>query len=97
MTGAARGRVPDYLLNVAESSSKGTDDMRQVSGRCLRKDVCMMMTILGLAGMVLNLLAISDVLSSSRDLATKFVLLALILALPFIGAGLYLFAFREKK
>lgn len=57
----------------------------------------MFMTILGLAGMILNLLAISDVLSSSRDLATKFVLLALILALPFIGAGLYLFAFREKK
>lgn len=55
-----------------------------------------MNTIIWLVAMILNIFAISDVLSSGRDLTTKIVLIALILLLPFIGAGLYLFAFRDK-
>ena len=53
-------------------------------------------TLLWLACVILDIFAISDVLNSSRDLATKVVLIAIILLVPFIGAGLYLFAFREK-
>ena len=48
------------------------------------------------AAVILDLFAISDVMNSSRDLATKIVLIALILLIPFVGAGLYLFAFRDK-
>ena len=54
-------------------------------------------TLLWLACVILDIFAISDVLNSSRDTATKVVLIAIILLVPFIGAGLYLFAFREKR
>lgn len=54
-------------------------------------------TVLWLACVILDIFAISDVLNSSRDTATKVVLIAIILLVPFIGAGLYLFAFREKR
>lgn len=57
----------------------------------------MFSTLLWLAYIILNIFAISDVLNSSRDLATKVVLIAIILLVPFIGAGLYLFAFRERS
>ncbi|HEY8460480.1 MAG TPA: PLD nuclease N-terminal domain-containing protein [Blastocatellia bacterium] len=50
-----------------------------------------------LAAMILNIFAISDVMRSSRDWATKAVLIAIILLIPFVGAGLYLFAFRDKS
>lgn len=53
-------------------------------------------TVLWIAAVILDIFAISDVLNSSRDLTTKIVLLILILMFPFIGAGLYLFAFRDK-
>ncbi|MBK9316344.1 MAG: PLDc_N domain-containing protein [Acidobacteria bacterium] len=56
-----------------------------------------MNTLLWTAAIILDIFAISDVLRSSRDMATKVVLLAIILIFPFIGAGLYLFAFREKS
>ncbi|MGE0102784.1 MAG: PLDc N-terminal domain-containing protein [Blastocatellales bacterium] len=56
-----------------------------------------MNTILWTAAVILDIFAISDVMRSSRDWATKAVLLAIILLLPFIGAGLYLFAFRDKS
>lgn len=65
-----------------------------VSGNLVK--VITMNTIIWLVAMILNLFAISDVLGSGRDLTTKIVLIALILLLPFIGAGLYLFAFRDK-
>jgi hypothetical protein len=48
------------------------------------------------AAVILDIFAISDVMQSSRDLATKIVLIALIVLIPFVGAGLYLFAFRDK-
>lgn len=56
-----------------------------------------MNTLLWTAAIILDIFAISDVMRSSRDWATKAVLLAIILIFPFIGAGLYLFAFREKS
>jgi hypothetical protein len=54
-------------------------------------------TLLYLAATILDIFAISDVLRSNRDLATKVVLIAIILLIPFVGAGLYLFAFRDKS
>ncbi|MFN0087310.1 MAG: PLDc N-terminal domain-containing protein [Blastocatellia bacterium] len=54
-------------------------------------------TLLWVMASILDLFAIYDVMSSKRDWATKVVLLAIILLLPFIGAGLYLFAFRDKR
>ncbi len=49
-----------------------------------------------LTAVILDIFALSDVMRSSRDTATKVVLMALILLIPFVGAGLYLFAFRDK-
>jgi hypothetical protein len=54
-------------------------------------------TLLYLAATILDIFAISDVMRSNRDLATKVVLIAIILLIPFVGAGLYLFAFRDKS
>jgi hypothetical protein len=54
-------------------------------------------TLLWLVATILDIFAISDVLRSNRDLATKIVLIAIILLIPFVGAGLYLFAFRDKS
>ncbi|HZS06896.1 MAG TPA: PLDc N-terminal domain-containing protein [Blastocatellia bacterium] len=55
-----------------------------------------MNTFIWLAAVILDIFAINDVMNSRRDWATKVVLVALILLLPFIGSGLYLFAFRDK-
>lgn len=54
-------------------------------------------TLLWLTAVILDIFAISDVMRSNRDWATKAVLLVIILLIPFIGAGLYLFAFRDKS
>ena len=55
--------------------------------------------IIGLIVLALNILAISDVLSSKkRSMGEKLVMIVLIMLLqPGIGAALYLFAFREKE
>jgi hypothetical protein len=53
-------------------------------------------TLLWLVAAILDIFAIYDVMNSRRDWATKVVLLAIILVIPFVGAGLYLFAFRDK-
>jgi hypothetical protein len=53
-------------------------------------------TLLWVIAAILDIFAITDVMRSNRDWATKVVLLAIILVIPFIGAGLYLFAFRDK-
>jgi hypothetical protein len=63
--------------------------------RNLGRQIYTMMTFLLAAYAIISLYAISDVLKSSRDWATKVVLTAIIL-IPFVGAGLYLFAFRDK-
>ena len=54
-------------------------------------------TLLWLAATILDIFAISDVLKSRRDWATKVVLIAIILLIPYVGAGLYLFAFRDRS
>ena len=56
----------------------------------------MLLKLLWLAHAILCIFAVYDVMNSKRDWASKVVLLALILAIPFIGPGLYLFAFRDK-
>ncbi|HEX4948713.1 MAG TPA: PLDc N-terminal domain-containing protein [Blastocatellia bacterium] len=56
----------------------------------------MFSSLIYVAAVILDIFAISDVMQSSRDIATKVVLIALILLIPFVGAGLYLFAFRDK-
>lgn len=56
----------------------------------------MFSSIFSVAAIILDIFALSDVMRSSRDMATKIVLMALILLIPFVGAGLYLFAFRDK-
>lgn len=57
----------------------------------------MFFNLLLIAYSILNIFAIFDVMKSNRDWATKVVLLAIILTIPFVGAGLYLFAFRDKS
>jgi len=54
-------------------------------------------SLLWLVATILDIFAISDVMRSKRDWATKVVLMAIILLIPFVGAGLYLFAFRDKS
>lgn len=54
-------------------------------------------TLLWLVAAILDIFAISDVMRSSRDWATKVVLIAIIILIPYVGAGLYLFAFRDKS
>ena len=56
----------------------------------------MLPTLIGLAGIVLDIFAFSDVLKSNRDVATKVVVIVLILLLPIIGSGVYLLVFRDK-
>lgn len=53
-------------------------------------------TMLWVIAAILDIFAISDVMNSKRDWATKIVLLVIILLIPFIGAGLYLLVFRDK-
>ncbi|HKV42730.1 MAG TPA: PLD nuclease N-terminal domain-containing protein [Blastocatellia bacterium] len=53
-------------------------------------------SLLAVATVVLDIFALSDVMRSSRDTATKVVLMVLILLFPLLGAGLYLLVFREK-
>ena len=48
------------------------------------------------ATIILDILAISDVLKSNRDTTSKAVLLILILLFPLVGAASYLLAFRDK-
>lgn len=52
---------------------------------------------LKLLALALNIIAISDVLRSRRrSIAEKVVLIVLIMAIPYVGAGIYLLALREK-
>ncbi len=56
-----------------------------------------MVTLIWLLASILDIFALFDVMNSKRDWVTRAVLIGLILILPFIGAGLYLFAFRDKS
>jgi len=56
----------------------------------------MLSTLFGLAIIILDIFALTDVVNSNRDTTTKVVLMILILLFPVIGAGLYLVVFRQK-
>ena len=56
----------------------------------------MLSTLFGLAAIILDIFALTDVVNSSRDTTTKIVLMILILLFPIVGAGLYLLVFRQK-
>jgi hypothetical protein len=45
---------------------------------------------------ILDIIAVSNVLKSRHDNFTKAVLIVLILFFPFIGAGVYLLVFRDR-
>lgn len=53
-------------------------------------------TLLWIAAVILAIFAISDVMRSSRDTATKVVLIAIILVLPIVASSVYLLFFRDK-
>ncbi len=55
-----------------------------------------MWTVLKIVTIALNIIAISDVLSKHKDLGTRIVLIVMILAVPIVGAGLYLVVFRPR-
>ncbi|MFN6204046.1 MAG: hypothetical protein ACK562_09330 [Acidobacteriota bacterium] len=55
-----------------------------------------MKQFLWLASMVLCLAAIRDLFRTPRDWATRVVLILIILV-PFVGAGLYFFALRDRR
>jgi hypothetical protein len=53
-------------------------------------------TLFGVAAIILDIFALTDVMKSNRDTATKVVLMVLILLFPIIAAGVYLLVFRQK-
>lgn len=55
-----------------------------------------MISIWGIAALILDIFAINHVLNSGRDTFSKVVLIVLILLVPFIASGLYLLVFRDK-
>jgi hypothetical protein len=55
-----------------------------------------MWSLLKLVTIALDIIAISDVLTKYKDLGTRLVLIVMILAVPIVGAGLYLVVFRPR-
>lgn len=55
-----------------------------------------MLPLFVVAAIILDIFALSDVMKSNRDTASKVVLMALILCIPFFPAALYLLVFRDK-
>jgi hypothetical protein len=55
-----------------------------------------MFTLFGVAAIILDIFALTDVMKSNRDTTTKIVLMALILLFPIFAAGIYLLVFRDK-
>ena len=56
----------------------------------------MLWNLLWVAVVILDIFALTDVMKSNRDTASKIVLMALILLFPFFAAILYLLVFRKK-
>lgn len=56
----------------------------------------MLWNLLWVGAIILDIFALSDVMKSNRDTASKIVLMALILLFPFFAAGIYLLVFRNK-
>jgi hypothetical protein len=59
-------------------------------------EVGAMRDLLWLAGLLLSLVAIRDLFRTPRDWATRVVLVMIVLV-PFVGAGLYFFALRDRR
>lgn len=55
-----------------------------------------MLPLFLVATIILDIFALTDVMKSNRDTTSKVVLMALILPIPIIAAGLYLLVFRQK-
>lgn len=55
-----------------------------------------MFGLMTVAAIILDIFAITDVMKSNRDTASKVVLMALILLIPFFSAIVYLLVFRDK-
>lgn len=55
-----------------------------------------MWTLIKLIAVALNIIAIADVISKYKDIGTRVVLIVMILAVPIVGASLYLLVFRPK-
>ena len=56
----------------------------------------MLWNLLWIGAIILDIFALSDVMKSNRDTASKIVLMALILLVPFFSAAIYLLVFRNK-
>ena len=61
-----------------------------------KENTTTMGTLFGVAAIILDIFALTDVMKSNRDTTTKVVLMVLILLFPIIAAGLYLLVFRDK-
>jgi hypothetical protein len=57
----------------------------------------MLWNLIWIAAIILDIFALSHVMNSSRDTASKVVLMALILLFPIFAAGIYLLVFRNKQ
>jgi hypothetical protein len=57
----------------------------------------MFLSVFGIAAIILDIFALSDVMNSNRDTFSKVVLMILILVFPVFAAGLYLLVFRDKS
>ncbi len=53
--------------------------------------------LLKILTIALDIVAIADVLSRYRDWGTRLILIIMILAVPIVGAGLYLLVFRPRE
>ncbi len=56
----------------------------------------MFLNLIWVAAIILNIFALTDVMRSNRDTASKIVLMVLIILFPFFAAGIYLLVFRNK-
>ena len=54
------------------------------------------LNLLWIGAVILDIFALSHIVNSNRDTASKIVLMALILLVPFFAAGIYLLVFRNK-
>jgi hypothetical protein len=55
-----------------------------------------MWTLIKFVTIALDIIAISDVLSRYKDLGMRLVLIVMILAVPIVGAGVYLLVLRPR-
>ena len=56
----------------------------------------MFWNLLWIGAVILDIFALSHIVNSNRDTASKILLMALILLFPFFAAGIYLLVFRNK-